>query len=565
MKAPVERRGAVRARRALALAGLATLGGCPDRAPAQPTPPAGTAPGSALPAGSSAAAPSASAPATPAPVGGACSAPGAQGECMAGHLCMPMPGGYCTGFCGPDGGCGDGARCTPTVRAGELCLAACATDADCRQGYGCDPAWQVCMRPGFIGPKPPACAPGPRPKPRTSFSMPQLLSKGRTSRYSFEPAATLLPSGEVAVVYTAMNGMLDDNGLETTVLHTDGSFDAPRPFASPKKRHFDPWLTTWNGKAVLVWLGHDGGSPDQNVAIGMATSADGVTWSAPIDVLDTKQDCPDAMRGCADKPMVATSGKKGAPLVVFYYSEATEGLRARVSGDGATFAPSVPVAEGAYGHVSADPAGTLRLVAGATLPGDGPVDRFGDRRTFVALTESTDGGSSWSKPERASAEGAAVPFYFSNPQVLADPQRKRVYVLYPTGTPDGAWDIVLASRPTTGGAWSFTRVNDDAHCASHMKPSAVLDPVMGGVHVVWTENRGGIGRVVYAACTPYGDQVRCGQNEQVSDDFAAYSFVRHARTWLGEYDALVFDAARRALHVVYTATALEDGRATSRV
>ena len=49
------------------------------------------------------------------------------------------------------------------------------------------------------------------------------------------------------------------------------------------------------------------------------------------------------------------------------------------------------------------------------------------------------------------------------------------------------------------------------------------------------------------------------------DKLAAYSFVRHAPGWLGEYDAALVDPNRRLLHVVFTAIVEENGHPTARV
>jgi hypothetical protein len=47
--------------------------------------------------------------------------------------------------------------------------------------------------------------------------------------------------------------------------------------------------------------------------------------------------------------------------------------------------------------------------------------------------------------------------------------------------------------------------------------------------------------------------------------FDGYSLARATSRWLGEYDALLIDEARRKLWAVYTATVDEEGQAISRV
>lgn len=116
------------------------------------------------------------------------------------------------------------------------------------------------------------------------------------------------------------------------------------------------------------------------------------------------------------------------------------------------------------------------------------------------------------------------------------------------------------------GGKSFTRiqVNDDVSCANHMIPAAALDPRTGTLHVIWAENRGGSGRIAYAACAPGGE--KCSANESVSEGaFASYSFARHHTDWIGEYPALKIDVERRLLHAVWAQPVDEDGEAISRL
>src|SRR5262245_57512956 len=94
---------------AAAVAALVAAAGCgagepvapPPGPPAPPPPPPGTV----------------SAPAPSGQRGAACSP---SEPCAAGMLCSPMPGGYCTSFCGLVGTACDGA-CAETARAGEIC------------------------------------------------------------------------------------------------------------------------------------------------------------------------------------------------------------------------------------------------------------------------------------------------------------------------------------------------------------------------------------------------------------------------------------------------------------
>jgi hypothetical protein len=68
--------------------------------------------------------------------------------------------------------------------------------------------------------------------------------------------------------------------------------------------------------------------------------------------------------------------------------------------------------------------------------GDEPV-KMGDAKLGIFYTNSGDGGNNFSKPMKISGESEQIPFSFSNPQVITDVDRGFLYVIYPTGTPDG--------------------------------------------------------------------------------------------------------------------------------
>lgn len=411
------------------------------------------------------------------------------------------------------------------------------------------------------GPPPPQCAGAPLP--RKAFEAPRQLSSAQTPGarlYDIEPSAALLPDGAVAVVYNARDSLLDGtSGLVVGRVSLEGEV-ALAAYPTDRAEAFDAWMTAApDGKVRIAWLAHDGGRPERNAKVGYAESADGLRYSAPA-VGHAPGDCPEGTRGCLDKPMIAADGKS---VYVAYYSDPGGGLKV-TRGDltAPAFKESVLAGEGAYSDVSVAPSGALHIVFIDFLAGD--VNRFGDRNLRVAYTRSEDGGKSFSPVVRVSGEDEPVPFYFSNPQVSVDEQRGFLYVAYPTGTPDGRWEIMLATSTDGGKTWSRVKVNDDAPCASHMTPHTALDPRTGTLHVTWLENRTGTGGLAYAACEPGGK--RCSANEAVSDaPFASYSYERHLKAWLSEYGELVVDAERRWLHAVWTQPVLEGGAAVSRI
>jgi hypothetical protein len=376
--------------------------------------------------------------------------------------------------------------------------------------------------------------------------------------------------GDVLVTYTAGSAPGGRNKLLMSTIFADGRLSLDRPFATIRENHFDPWMATLkSGRHFLVWLGFDGpAAPEQRAIIGMSTSDDGQTWAPSRIVNDVGIDCPAEAPGCLDKPMIAIGPYKKDPtkeaIYVFYWSEPAEALKMVRSLDGgATFAASVKVSTDAYGDVQLTGSGVLHVVNGESAP---KVDRLGDTGTRIVYTRSDDAGETFTAPVVVSAPGEPIPSFFSNPQVASDETRKVLYAAYPTGLPDGRWELVLAASTDGGKSWSRAKVNDDAPCANHMTPMMKLDAKTGRVHLVWLENRTGAGGVAYTSCALTGGKLACAPNEAVSaTPFASYELVRHSKSFLGEYGAMMLDAKRRALHVVWTQTVAEDGGPTARV
>jgi hypothetical protein len=425
------------------------------------------------------------------------------------------------------------------------------------------------LRRQLAGPPPPQCRlPAP---PRSAFGPSQQLSSRSTPgarSYDLEPTAALLPGGALAVVWNARDPIWKaTSGLVAARLEADGRAEI-RPLPDVRAEAFDAWMAAaGDGALHLVWLAHGGGRPEKDMLIAGATSTDGLSWS-PARAVHAVADCPPAGRGCLDKPMVvaAGSGAGGSAVTLFYSTD--ESLRALPSGAD----QSIKVAGGAYAHVVRTHAGALLLAVADDRPAapdkanaeEGRDAAFGSLGLQVSVLRSPDGGRTWEKQAPASAEGEPIPFFFSNPQVAVDEERGFEYVAYPTGKPDGAWTLRLATSADGGKSWSRITVNDDPPCASHMAPQLAQDPATGALYLTWLDNRTGQGALVMARCEPGG--ARCGPNQTINDaPFASYSYERHLPAWLSEYGALVLDEERRVLHSVWTQPVDEGGAATSRI
>jgi hypothetical protein len=498
-----------------------------------------------------------------------------QSTCPAGALCAPMPGGYCTAPCGVDA-CPAGSVCVPTGRMGELCAATCAADADCRadQGYVCDPDRRACLLPFQASPTLAACEPepptGPRPSRAAFQPIEVLTSASSPGAYQFEPSATLAANGDLVILYTGGGATLfAPSFLGVVRIPRDGAPIA-QPLPTAKQMHFDPWLAT-DGAGTLhaVWLGHDGGGVDRDAEIGYARSTDhGATWTTPVAVHDPV-DCPPGTAFCLDKPMVAAgplpaAGRKakatGAAVRVFYAAGDT-GLRMRTSTDGgASFGPAVAAIDGAYGDVAIDARGAVHLVAAAATPAGAAA--WGSPANAIRYARSND-GVAFTPPVTVSGPGESIPFYFVNPSVVADPLGRRIHVAYAAGTPDGRWNIVLASSADGGATWRRQRVaGTDPPCANHAVPELAMRQ-SGKLALTWYEFVDGAGYRAYTTCRADGTQ--CKTPVPIGPPMATYELVRHSPRWLGEYAALVPDDARGRMHAVWTQILGDAPRGTARI
>ncbi len=541
------------------VAGLALGASCSSEAP-------GPADAAATEAGVDALVPAVDAPepvdAPEVGVGLACKATpdgGVQGTCPPGLACLPAPGGYCTLLCG-FASCPPGSTCVLTPKDGPLCARACASAADCRarEGYTCDPAWKACTQ-WVSSPRLAACA-GPAPARRSFGPVTQLSTAAGPGKYHMEPAAALDSRGALSVLFMARNDLLEGSALGVSTLSATGQLDKDRALATPSKFAFDAWMARDRaGTLHAVYFGHDGF--DVNSKIWYTTSADGLAWATPRNVLDAA-DCPTGA-ACTDKPMIAIGPDKDEPtreLVVISYGAPTGTRLLRSIDGGATFSKGALVGGiGVYGDLEIASDGSVHLT-GARAAGS----PLGAADNGVDYAVSVDGARTFSPLRSVKAAGEATPFYFVNPQVVFDAARGRVHVVYVAGAPDGKWDIQLATSGDAGATFSRVKVNDDAPCANHATPTVALEPGTGRLHVAWLENRGGAGRAAYTTCA--ADGATCAPSEAISDvPFAAYELVRHSPVWMGEYFSLFFNPAGTELHAVWTQPVTEPSGPRSRI
>ncbi len=325
--------------------------------------------------------------------------------------------------------------------------------------------------------------------------------------YQLEPGAALTPAGDLVVVFTSGGRIFEPSHLGVARVPAGGEPVIDRPLPTGKRNHFNAWVAAGRDGAVhAVWLGHDGGGVDLDAEIGYARSRDGgATWTEPV-AIHAPEDCPPGTRFCLDKPMIAVGPVPGAPareaVRAFYSADAAGGLRMRSSLDGgATWSPPVTAAEGTYADVAIDSAGRVHVAVSLSDPSG--AGAWGSTENQVALAVSRD-GKRFARPVPVSAPGESIPFFFVNPTIAIDDARGWIHIAYVAGTPDGRWDIRLASSRDGGRSWRRRAVNDDPTCANHSVPNLALDPASGALHLTWYENRGGAGHLAYTTCVPGG-------------------------------------------------------------
>lgn len=483
--------------------------------------------------------------------------------CGDGLTCAPLAGGYCTSLC--ELGCADGA-CVQTARAGELCMQRCDGDRDCRadEGYVCDAQWKACLLPNLAAIVPRTCpARAGVPAQDTAFApSAQWSTAALAGAYQLEPSAALTDDGGLVALYISRGTIFDPNTLGVSRVDGKGAQTIDVPFTSERANHFDPWLAR-DRKGVLhaVWLGFD--SQQGRQEIGYASSRDrGVTWTTPVAVHEPG-DCPEDTRDCLDKPMVVVGPdpkRLAADIVYVMYAGHDSGLRVRASRDrGATFGATTTATVGVYGNATVSSDGALHVV---TINGS-PRGAFGSAQHAIEYTQSRDGGVTFRAPVRISGHEEMLPFFFSNPSVVVDSRRKRIYAAYVRGGRDATWEIVLAVSSDNGATWRRQRLAGDG-CAIHMVPNLALDPTTGTLHVAYYDTVGSPGRFVHASCAAGG--LRCKTHGAINTvPFATLTTVRHSPRWIGEYQSLVVDAKRRVLHAVWSQVIEEAGANVSRI
>ncbi len=233
---------------------------------------------------------------------------------------------------------------------------------------------------------------------------------------------------------------------------------------------------------------------DTDVDIFLHTSADGVTWSSPVQVND---DLNDAIQVA---PNLVVYDDGGNTVVVVSWDDRRTGIAqfttATSTDGGATFAPSVPVStHGAslycYGNVAVDAAGILYAVWYIDLGGNIPGTFF---------SKSADNGSTWS-----SMQVIATFAQFSEPCHVIARGNGEVLAFY--SEDQFNHKNIIALHSSNGGA-SFTRVDvtNFSTFQSITEYQTSLVDAAGTVHLVFAygEATGTITNFYHSLSTDWG-------------------------------------------------------------
>jgi hypothetical protein len=332
-----------------------------------------------------------------------------------------------------------------------------------------------------------------------------------------------------------------DDGATFTMVTTPA--DAPSSASNDASLAYDSVTGIW----TYLWEAYaDDFKGAQHVFI--ATSKDGDTWSAAAPA-----DAPaDSASGAVlDFPWVAINPVSHAAYVSYEAAASNSNGSVRlvvrpaqgpVGADGGPVA-SVPLTDGARPNNYADLARTafdasgsyyaawVELGGNATELG-GTIS--GDTSNAVYFTRADLDASREPKllPANVKVSAPSDAVTFDGPALAVTPDARAVYVAYTVGTHD-AVDVVVATSGDRGATWGTpVKVNDDAHCATHMHPAVVLDASQR-LYVFWYDNRDGAGHFFYSVSTDQG--ATFSPNRLVSAPAFPFDSFQYSTGWLGDY------------------------------
>ncbi len=495
------------------------------------------------------------------------------GNCQPGSFCLTesdgYPGGICVTECSADIPCPDGAICAPTEIAGAMaCFPACKSDKDCRKGYSCSQRTGAC-RPNFGGQAQlpagttasgDACV-TPPVSVTTAWQGPiKLAAQGH---YSGTTQIVADPIGKrLFAVWTDFSQQSD--GIAYAFSSDDGAtFGAatmlPRDATSNKTDYVDLPSATIDpaGGLAVAWLGYSADSTgmtivDMNVFVAHgapgAATLDGVAQVTPSDEYVTD--------GGLGGPFVSASPKDGTLAVTWTQVKPTtmeRNIRLSLSKDqGATWSTPLTVSETAARPMAVR--GRARSAFGA----DGQLyviwveytdQEFGSTANAVYLQRFDAEGKLQGGNVEVSGETDSPGYDVPSLAVSGS----KVAIAFASGDDTGAWDVRLVHSLDGGATFApSVKINDDATCATHFRPTIAFDA--GGVlQVVFYDNRYLQANVFYATVALESTGPVVSANQVVTAKGFRFSTASQGFSVLSDYLGLA--TSPTGIYTTYTAPA----------
>ena len=482
------------------------------------------------------------------------------------------PGGYCTTSCSADSDCAAyGGICAGAGFGGQgQCYTACTQPSDCRKGY-------ACRNVGFGGGGATACAPTGFVATRADGSACFQSTDPTAAHYVATPARThfgtsklvdtaYFTSDEVALAIDPQENVIvganaaSMQGNDNPAFYGNGEPPASfkndsGPRGGNAAYYSDPYLVVGqDGTFYYSTLGINGNATQDWLYVGRSTDR-GATWTTVQ--ANPASDCDAASsqgQVCLDHPWLAIGPDKLAPGSEALYAAY---LATRANNESATVMVKstdggktwgIPGQTGASLAVfRANDLGMYTNLITPTVADDGVVhlvavgiggtQEKGSTQNAVWYTTSADGGKTVGAPVRINPSNQPVPFE----QPVVATGNGRVHVAYVAGTPDGAWDIYLATS-TDGKTWTRTKLNDEPEsCATHFHPAIAIDRASDRVFVGWYDGRFAPYAGLIAMTTCAGDPAaasRCTANEAISDTPFFATTDRTNLLFIGDYFTL---------------------------
>jgi hypothetical protein len=458
-------------------------------------------------------------------------------------LCRP---GFCSKSC-DSGGCPSGSMCvalpqldaTGQPSARKLCFIPCPNgSSDCAgTGLTCNPIFNVCddgiylWNVGSLGSRQsngqPCDTSPPAPVP-TMFGNNVPASDPTVTRPS-EPHIAVDASGAIFIAYNAAGGTtvsVSTDGTTFTHHHINTAadpIDRGDPVLAIHPTTGEIWhayLTTFTGQcgAGQLYRGKN--------EIHAIHSADrGVTWSQPIRASLPSYTSDQYL---LDKPWL-TIAPNGTVYVSFSVYDTATGASQVVLASlpaGAQAFRNIVVGSGALSGLTTDANNRLYV----TWDAGGEID----------YARSTDDGATATPATMIPISGQTAG---EDPQLVVSHDGLKLYMAYGS-TAGQVYDqedvmltaLALASDGTPVGNWATPiKVNDDASCATHFRPTAAVD-ASGNLWLTWYDNRYGDGRIRWAQAT-FNGGLTVGMRGWATDAAPPFTTSR-LQFFLGDYMGL---------------------------